>query len=177
MERKALSCSPSGPLSHAQGQELNEHSIKILNLCSSIKSRVTINAKSNQLEMECKLDIYSQMLNRGSLNSTRKGNLYPEIRERICFTFYPIASPGRDVKFKYSTELHFCILKWMKQHLMTYYKTIFISSKLSYISQPDYKWSHTKTVKEAHLSHWRLLQVRFQFCHRWVMCNPSWIAH
>ena len=124
MERKTLSCSPSGPLSHAQGQELSEHSIKILNLCSSIKSRVTINAKSNQLEMECKLDIYSQMLNRGSLNSTRKGNLYPEIRERICFTFYPIASPGRDVKFKSSTESHFCILKWMKQHLMTYYKTI-----------------------------------------------------
>lgn len=65
------------------------------------------------------------------------------------------------VKFQYSTELHIHSLKWMKQHLMTYYKTTLISSKLSYISQPDYKCTHNKMVQEAHLSHRGLLQGRF----------------
>lgn len=71
---------------------------------------MTIHAKSDQLEMDCKLDTHSQRLNRDPLNPTERAPGNQKYREdRICFTFYPIAPPGRDVKFKYSTELPFCI--------------------------------------------------------------------
>lgn len=116
------------------------------------------------------------MLNTDFLNCTRRVT-YSEIRKSMYFTFYPILVHWGYVEFKYSTELYFDILKWMKQHLMTYYKTILISSKLSYISQPDYKCAHNKMVKEAHLSHWRLLQIQFHSYHMWVTCNFSWTAH
>lgn len=103
----------------------------------------------------------------------QKSNMYSEIRERIYFTFYPILAQWGYVGFKYSTELYFHILQWMKQHLMSYHKTILISSKLSYISQPDYKCAHKKMVKEGHLSLWRLLQIRFHSHHMSVTRNFS----
>lgn len=88
------------------------------------------------------------------LKLQQKSNMYSEIRERMYFTFYPILAQWGYVRFKYSTELYFHILKWMKQHLMSYYKTILNSSKLSYISDnqvinvPTRKWSkrHTSVI-------------------------------
>lgn len=40
---------------------------------------------------------------------TRNGKLHPEI-----LTFHPISTQWADGKFKYSTELHFHTLKWIK---------------------------------------------------------------
>lgn len=90
---------------------INDYSCKVISTWDGLQVRYT------QPKVEQRL-----------LRPHWKGTRYPEMREnRICFTFYPIAPPGRDVKFKYSTQLPFCIPKWMKQHLMTYYKTILIS--------------------------------------------------
>lgn len=81
-----------------------------------------------------------------------QGNIRPDIRERTYFTFDPIPAQWGYVKFKCPTELHLPLLRWMKLHLTTYNKTILISSKLSYISQSDYKCTHNKMVSEAHLA-------------------------
>lgn len=100
-------------------------------------------------------DIHSQRLNRDSLNPTERAPGNQKYREdRICFTFYPIAPLGRDVKFKYSTELPFCIPKWMKQHLMTYYKTILISvnwaifhNQIMNVATPKQSKGHTLVIR------------------------------
>lgn len=107
---------------------------------------MTINAKSNQ--MERRLDLYIHLLNIDALNPARKGNMGPEMSE-YTLHFILLHPRGENVKFKYSTELRFRSPEWMKPPHRTSYKTMLISSKLSYISPPGYKCSHTKTVKRG----------------------------
>lgn len=164
LEGKTIILITSESLSQAQEQKLNKHSIKILYLCSSIKLWETVNAKSNHLEINFKVHTYIQILSTDVLNLTSQGNICPEKWERIYFTFYPISAQWGYVKFKYPTELQFPILRWMKQLLMTYYKTIPVPSELSYISHQSMKVPTPKR-SEAHPRHCRPLQIRFHSCH------------